>query len=140
MALFTMGTGGHYITMLPADWLISTLHDTFALQFLWWKMLWNPSIRESLKLKHANNSIIKFCESPELPHISSHNFSYCQPRHLFFYNHTLLHLQHQSHTYSTAVYWNYSDYNMPQLLHCSHAYHQSTTPPSCASWRTPRLL
>jgi len=35
MTHFTMGTGGHYITMLPADWLISTSHDTFALQFLW---------------------------------------------------------------------------------------------------------
>jgi len=28
MAHFTMGTGGHYITMLPADWSISTSHDT----------------------------------------------------------------------------------------------------------------
>jgi len=27
MALFTMGTGGHYITMLPADWSIPTSHD-----------------------------------------------------------------------------------------------------------------
>jgi len=27
MALFAMGTGGHYITMLPADWSISTSHD-----------------------------------------------------------------------------------------------------------------
>jgi len=43
MAHFTMGTGGHYITMLPADWLISTPQH-FALQFLWWKMLLNPSI------------------------------------------------------------------------------------------------
>jgi len=24
---FIMGTGGHYITMLPADWSISTSHD-----------------------------------------------------------------------------------------------------------------
>ena len=24
---FTMGTGGHYITMLPADWSIFTSHD-----------------------------------------------------------------------------------------------------------------
>ena len=44
MALFAMGTGGHYITMLPADWLISTSHDPFALQLLWWKILWNPSL------------------------------------------------------------------------------------------------
>jgi len=35
MALFTMATGGHYITMLPADWSIS-------------KMLWNPSIHETI--------------------------------------------------------------------------------------------
>jgi len=27
MALFTMGTGGNYITMLPADWSISRWHD-----------------------------------------------------------------------------------------------------------------
>jgi len=27
MAHFTMGTGGHYITILPADWSISTSHD-----------------------------------------------------------------------------------------------------------------
>ena len=39
-----MGTGGHYITMFPADWSISTSHDHFALQFLRWKMLWNLSI------------------------------------------------------------------------------------------------
>jgi len=34
MALFTMGTEGHYITMLPAYWSISTSHDPFAFQFL----------------------------------------------------------------------------------------------------------
>jgi len=33
MALFTMGTGGHYITMLPTDWSISLSHDRFALQY-----------------------------------------------------------------------------------------------------------
>jgi len=42
VALFTMGTVGHYITMLPADCSIPTSHDPFALQFLWWKVLWNP--------------------------------------------------------------------------------------------------
>jgi len=31
IALLTMGTGVHYITMLHADWSISTSHD-FALQ------------------------------------------------------------------------------------------------------------
>jgi len=36
--------GGHYVTILPADLSIFTSHYTFALQFLWWKMLWNPSI------------------------------------------------------------------------------------------------
>jgi len=35
MVHFTMGTGGHYITMLPADWSISTSHTwPFALQLL----------------------------------------------------------------------------------------------------------
>jgi len=38
MALFTMGTGGHYITMLPGDWSIHTSHDLSALHFLWWKL------------------------------------------------------------------------------------------------------
>jgi len=33
MALFTMETGGHYITVLPADWSISTSHVLVALQF-----------------------------------------------------------------------------------------------------------
>ena len=28
----------------PCCLLISQYHDPFALQFLWWKMLWNPSI------------------------------------------------------------------------------------------------
>ena len=32
---FTMETRGHYVTMLPADWSMSTSHDLFALQFLW---------------------------------------------------------------------------------------------------------
>jgi len=35
---------GNCITMLPADWSISTSHDPFALQYLWRKMLWNLSI------------------------------------------------------------------------------------------------
>jgi len=37
MALFTMGTGGHYITMLPADRSTCTSHNVLALQFLWCK-------------------------------------------------------------------------------------------------------
>jgi len=44
MALFTMGTGGHYITMLPADWSISTSHDPLPSSCHGEKMLWNPSI------------------------------------------------------------------------------------------------
>jgi len=42
IASFHQATEGHYITMLPADWLTS--HDTFALQFPWRKMLWDLSI------------------------------------------------------------------------------------------------
>jgi len=30
-----------YITMLPSDW---SIYDLFALQFLLWKILWNPSL------------------------------------------------------------------------------------------------
>jgi len=44
MAHFTMGTGGHCITMLPADWSIFTSHDPLPSSFHSKKMLWNPSI------------------------------------------------------------------------------------------------
>ena len=47
MAYFTMGTGGHYITMLPADWSISTSHDPLPSSYHSKKMLWNPSIAMS---------------------------------------------------------------------------------------------
>ena len=36
-----LGTGGHYIIMLPPDWSISTSHDPLPSSE---KMLWNPSI------------------------------------------------------------------------------------------------
>ena len=39
MALFTIGTGWHYITMLPVDWSISTSHDPLPSSE---RMLWNP--------------------------------------------------------------------------------------------------
>jgi len=48
MAHFTMGTGGHYITMLPADWSISASHDPLPSSCHSEKMLWNPSIVSSL--------------------------------------------------------------------------------------------
>ena len=44
MEHFTMETGGHYITMLPADWSISTSHDPLPSSYHSEKMLWNPSI------------------------------------------------------------------------------------------------
>ena len=44
MALLTMGAGGHYITMLPADCSISTSHDTLSSVCHSEKMLWNPSL------------------------------------------------------------------------------------------------
>ena len=37
--------------MLPADWSIYTSHDPFALQFLWWKMLWNRLYQYAVSLK-----------------------------------------------------------------------------------------
>ena len=45
MALFTMGTGGHYITMLSAECSISTSHDPLpsSCHMHSEKMLWNPS-------------------------------------------------------------------------------------------------
>ena len=45
---FTMGTGGHYITMLPADWSISTSHGPLPSSCHSEKMLRNPSILPSL--------------------------------------------------------------------------------------------
>ena len=39
-----MGTGRHYITMLPADCSVSTSHDPFLSSCHSEKMLWNPSI------------------------------------------------------------------------------------------------
>ena len=45
MAHFTMGTGGRYITMLTADWSISTSHDPLPSSCHSEKMLWNPSIQ-----------------------------------------------------------------------------------------------
>jgi len=44
MAHFTMGTGGHYTTMLPADWSIYTSHDPLPSSYHSKRMLWNPSI------------------------------------------------------------------------------------------------
>ena len=44
MALFTIGTGGHYITILSADWSISTSHDPLSSSCHSEKMLWNLSI------------------------------------------------------------------------------------------------
>ena len=50
MALFTMGTGGHYITMQPADWSIFTSHDPLPSSCHSEKMLWNPSINQVIKI------------------------------------------------------------------------------------------
>jgi len=44
MAHFPMGTGGHYITMLPTDWSISTSNDPLPSSYHSKKMLWNLSI------------------------------------------------------------------------------------------------
>jgi len=44
MALFTMGTGGHYITTLPADWPISMSQDPLPSSCHSEKILWNPFI------------------------------------------------------------------------------------------------
>jgi len=55
MAHFTMGTGGHYITMLPADWSIFTSHayDPLPSSCHSKKMLWNPSIHCNSIRTHA---------------------------------------------------------------------------------------
>ena len=49
MAHFTMGTGWHYITMLPADRSISTSHDLLPSSCHSEKMLWNPSIAATIE-------------------------------------------------------------------------------------------
>ena len=51
MAHFTMGTGGHYITMLPADWSIFASHDPLPSSCHSKKMLWNLSIENTLVVK-----------------------------------------------------------------------------------------
>ena len=58
MALFTMGTGGHYITTLPADWSISTSQDPLPSSCHSEKMLWNPSIGAH---KENGGKIFKSC-------------------------------------------------------------------------------
>ena len=52
MVHFTMGTGGHYITMLPADWSISTSHDHLPSSCHSKRMLWNPSIHSDKLTVH----------------------------------------------------------------------------------------
>jgi len=37
-----MGTGEHYITVLPADWSLSISPDLFAVSFYGEEMAWNP--------------------------------------------------------------------------------------------------
>jgi len=54
MVHFTMETGGHYITILPADWSISTSHDPLPSSCHSEKMLWNLSTVEPL-LKDSPN-------------------------------------------------------------------------------------
>ena len=63
MALFTMGTGGHYITMLPADWSISTSHDPLPSSCHSEKMLWNPSISQVIKICPRGSHIDVVCRS-----------------------------------------------------------------------------
>ena len=55
-ACFTMGTGGHYITMLPADWSKSTSHDPLPSSCHSEKMLWNPSISRECSTSIASLS------------------------------------------------------------------------------------
>jgi len=62
--------------MLPADWIISTSHDTFALQFLWWKMLWNPSIR----LIHCSFCYIILYDMIEQPKEAKAAGMWCEAR------------------------------------------------------------
>jgi len=52
MVHFTMGTGGHYIAMLPADWSIFTSHDPLPSSCHSEKMLWNPSIGKPIIWDH----------------------------------------------------------------------------------------
>ena len=60
MAYFTMGTGGHYITMLVADWSISASHDSSPSGCHSELMLWNPSIQPTylLVLLWTNKTVL----------------------------------------------------------------------------------
>jgi len=59
MAHFTMGTGGHYITTLLADWLISTSHDPLPSSCHSKKMLWNLSIYNTLQRERLTQALLK---------------------------------------------------------------------------------
>lgn len=54
IASLTMATGGH---TSPCCLLIAQ-HDHFALQFLWWKMLWNPPM--DIKSHTCKNIISRY--------------------------------------------------------------------------------
>ena len=73
IASFHYATGGHYITMLPADWSISTSHDPFALQFLRGKTLCNPTTCIALSVKSVRYIyiIILCCKTVSKKHLPS---------------------------------------------------------------------
>jgi len=100
-----MATGGHYITMLSADWSISTSHDPLPSSCHSKKMLWNPSIA---------------CIGATTPCIhtykhSSHTHTHTPNTHTHMHTpHTLRHHTHTTHTHI-------------HLTH-SHTHHTHPTP------------
>ena len=61
-----MGTGGHYITMQPADWSISKTYDPLPSSCHSEKMLWNPSIA-LMRLKQTNVVVLMQMLSGKYP-------------------------------------------------------------------------
>ena len=106
MVHFTIETGGHYITILPADWSISTSHDPLPSSCHSEKMLRNPSIEVCLKkpsillptvcihgigLDAANIAQGDDSCKPALGqtfHPQAYNMMQALPRELFVYWHT----------------------------------------------------
>ena len=83
----------------PCRWLI-TSHDLFALQFLWWKMLWNPSIHAYTHPAHSSH--ITHIQPPCSPHTCTHTHVHKYITHTHRSMHTIH--THNPHTQSTHTH------------------------------------
>jgi len=105
MAHFTMGTGGHYITVLPADWSVSTLHDPLPSSCCSEKMLWNAPIPQHqfhilslLKEGLASSSLAIITKSCCITNSNPASISGC----IFLFKHHLI-FMYPPKTYTVKV-------------------------------------